>query len=962
MAVETLKKYGPYVEELLENLSVAFGDDSSTDSNTIKYMCDRLFEYAADNQSDELFALYYKYYIRYLVLVGEDTNLENRINESIKFQLRANAFPTIVEQYLYAADNAGKYNDALRQIIFLFNAYDTSRQYNLYVECGDVANKLSKIYYQAGYYDKAIEYCEKAEECMEMSGHWSMDREEYCLLLINKGNTYIKANRMFEAGKIRKQLEEYAQYMEGINRDYPSFIINAFMARYAYLVGDKEALDVHLYLAGEKLDSFRDYDEHQSDVKNYIFVLYETGQYDRLIEVLDYFISLCRQDEASANVANYYYQKRIELAIMMSDSSTAYEIGLELLSLFEMSKRNSYDIINSAENRYKEVKENEKHQAEMLAKNEQLREDMEKAKTENEAKTSFISSMSHEIRTPINAVLGLDEMILRESTEDDVKVYAQDILNAGKNLLSIVNDILDFSKLEAGKMEIVPEEYQVAGMVRDLINLISPRAKAKDLPINLDIDPKLPSKLYGDDVRIKQVITNLLTNAVKYSETGHIDLAIDYEEVSEDTISMIVSVKDTGIGMKEEEIDKLFKPFERLDMNRNRTVEGTGLGMSIVQRILEQMDSKLGVESVYGAGSRFFFSIEQKVMDRSPIGIIDVSKLKEEKEIEKEALFTAHRARVLAVDDTAVNLTVVRGLLKRTGVILDTASSGKECLEMCKTTKYDVILLDHRMPGLDGVETFNILRSEPGPNKDTPTVALTANAMPGIDDYYISNGFSGYLAKPINGARLEKMLIKIFPESLLDTDEDLAILLDEEEGIKACGSREIFMQVVADAVSNENLLAGELRDCIEKQDIKNYTIKVHALKNTARMMGAPGLSKEAYYLEKCGDEGREEAIYRKEGDLLIHFHKVVEKLKAKYDIGFANLPLIESPVLKEMLEVLLEFIRTFDFDRADDIIKEIKTFSLPKNIAEPFEKLGGAMYNYDADGVVKYAEECISLL
>ena len=238
-------------------------------------------------------------------------------------------------------------------------------------------------------------------------------------------------------------------------------------------------------------------------------------------------------------------------------------------------------------------------------------------------------------------------------------------------------------------------------------------------------------------------------------------------------------------------------------------------------------------------------------------------------------------------------------------------------------------------------------------------MALTANAMPGIEEYYEKEGFAGYLSKPINGARLERMIYKLLPDDKLDTEEDLALIVDEAEGIKACGSEETYLQVVKDTVDNEKMIVKELNDLIADGDIKNYTIKVHALKNTARMIGATGVSKEALYLEKCGDEGREELIYKKEGELILHFKKVIETLKEKHGLGNENLEPIDINMFREMVETLVEFVKGFDFDRADQIVAEIKTFKLPGEISESFEKLGNALYNYDADGVIDYANECL---
>ncbi|MBR4994291.1 MAG: response regulator, partial [Lachnospiraceae bacterium] len=798
-----------------------------------------------------------------------------------------------------------------------------------------------------------------AQENMEMSGRWDMDREEYPQIVVGKGYSFMAMDNHYASGKCVDLIHEYVSYMQNTNRDYRAFAIVTFLANHAIFEGDIEEYRKNIDTAGELLKEIADFSKYIITLPHYLVALRRYPDPKRINSDLDYLIEICRRDNLPLRQASLFYKSKIELAMFSGDNDTAYELGIELLSLFESSNKARLDLIESAESRYKKAKEDERHEQELFEKNEQLRSGIDKARSENEAKTNFISSMSHEIRTPINAVLGLDEMILRESTEESVKTYARDIMSAGKNLLSIVNDILDFSKIEAGKMEIVPEEYNIVDMIRTLMNLVLPRAKGKELEVKLDISHEIPTILYGDDVRIQQVITNLLTNAVKYTEEGYVEFKLDFRAIDEDKGSLLVSVKDTGIGMKEEELDKLFKPFERMDMNRNRTVEGTGLGMSIVLQLLKQMGSNLKIESVYGEGSTFSFVLEQGIVDATPLGIIDTEKLENPVEEIDEALFTAHRARVLAIDDTAVNLTVVKGLLKRTGVILDTGESGEQCLEMCKINKYDVILLDHRMPGLDGVETLKLLRAEAGLNRDVPVVALTANAMPGIDEFYEENGFAGYLAKPVNGAKLEKMLYHLLPKDVLDTEEDLILLVDTEEGIKACGDENTYLQVVKDTVTNENMIVDELNSFIANKDIKNYTIKVHALKNTARMIGATGVSAEALYLEKCGDSGRDELIYKKEGELIDHFRKVIAILKERYNLGTADLPDIEPSMLKEMLEVMVEFVKGFDFDRADEVLAELRGYNVPSGMSESFEKMGNALYNYDADSVINFAKECL---
>ena len=384
----------------------------------------------------------------------------------------------------------------------------------------------------------------------------------------------------------------------------------------------------------------------------------------------------------------------------------------------------------------------------------------------------------------------MNEMILRESEDENILEYAANINSASNSLLGIVNDILDFSKINAGKMEIIPVEYELASLLNDLINMIQKRAEDKGLKIRINVNPTIPHLLYGDEIRLKQVITNILTNAVKYTEKGGVVLVIDYDYSSEAGVEdfdgsmscsldgnirccgnknlvLKVSVEDTGIGIKEEDLPKLFNTFERVDEKRNRTIEGTGLGMSITQNLLSLMGSKLQVESAYGVGSRFSFELVQKIVDFTPLGDFATA-LKRSLNTRKEyhASFVAPEARILVVDDTEMNLTVIKNLLKRTEIQIDTALSGMECLQMLPKTKYDIIFLDHRMPEMDGIECLRRIKEDTeGLNFSTPIIALTANAVSGSREMYLDAGFDNYITKPIktfSRARKQKHSSAIF--------------------------------------------------------------------------------------------------------------------------------------------------------------------------------------------------------
>ncbi|MCR5502765.1 MAG: response regulator [Lachnospiraceae bacterium] len=391
----------------------------------------------------------------------------------------------------------------------------------------------------------------------------------------------------------------------------------------------------------------------------------------------------------------------------------------------------------------------------------------ERAVAASEAKSSFLSNMSHEIRTPINAVLGMNEMILRESDDETILSYSENIKAAGNTLLELVNDILDFSKIEAGKIEIIPVDYDLSDVIRDLTNLIAIRTDAKGLELKLDIDSSMPKTLNGDEIRIKQVITNILTNAAKYTEKGSVTFKLSCKKTDRENnkVTIRVSVTDTGMGIKPEDMEKLFTKFERIEEKRNRRIEGTGLGMSITRSLLEMMGSRLEVESVYGQGSTFSFDLEQKVVVWDQIGDDEQSgkDRRKTRESYKEKL-QAPNVHVLVVDDNKVNLKVFQLLVKNTRIQTDTAESGDECLKKASEKPYDIIFLDHMMPGKDGTETLHELRQMNGPNHDTPVICLTADAISGAREQYISAGFTDYLTKPIYPELLEEMLIEMLPE------------------------------------------------------------------------------------------------------------------------------------------------------------------------------------------------------
>ena len=420
-----------------------------------------------------------------------------------------------------------------------------------------------------------------------------------------------------------------------------------------------------------------------------------------------------------------------------------------------------------------ELRDKEEELKKLNSKLEKVNSDLEAANT---AKSNFLANMSHEIRTPINAVLGMDEMILREAKDDSILEYAQDIDSAGHQLLSLINDILDFSKIESGKMEIHPVEYELFSIINDCYNMIILRAKRKGLKFVVENDEKIPAFLLGDEVRVRQIIMNLLTNAVKYTKDGEVTLRFDYEEIDKENIYLKISVKDTGVGISEDNQKVLFESFKRIDEKENRNIEGTGLGLTITKKFVDMMQGDITVKSVLYEGSTFTVRIPQRVAGNGVIGNFserfknrfnrNVLQGNEEGDQsgKKGFTFTAPNARVLVVDDVKMNLNVVRLLLKNTQAQIDLAASGEEALKYTMVKRYDVILMDHMMPVMDGIETFHMIQTQPdGLNHDTPNVALTANALVGVEEMYLKEGFVAYLSKPVKGVDLEKVLLDLLP-------------------------------------------------------------------------------------------------------------------------------------------------------------------------------------------------------
>lgn len=516
----------------------------------------------------------------------------------------------------------------------------------------------------------------------------------------------------------------------------------------------------------------------------------------------------------------------------------------------------------------------------------------QEAEAANMAKSSFLANMSHEIRTPINAILGMNEMILREEKDPAIRGYAGNIQASGNSLLSIVSDVLDISKIESGKLEIIPVDYEVNSLISDCCNMAAGRAKAKELELLVECADNVPMKLCGDETHIRQIIMNLLTNAVKYTEKGTVKLIVS-GSFNDGGFVLKVDVSDTGIGIAEENLPQLFTQFQRFDLQRNRNIEGTGLGLSIVKRLCDLMSGTITARSVLGSGSTFTVELPQKVVDSTPCGGVNLN-YSAGAEHEYHHSFEAPEAKILAVDDLPVNLLVIANLLKETRIKIDTAGSGRECLDKCSQQKYDLILMDHMMPEMDGVQTFEKLHGDKSsPNFETPVIMLTANALAGMREQYMDVGFADYVSKPVRGAKLEEAIRRNLPESLTkpaSPEIPAEAVSTEPSGFAdicgavpelnvnaalqyCCGSADLLH----DFTENDHF--SDLKAAFEEKRWEDYRRHAHSLKSTSLMIGLTGLSERARASELALKGGCTEFAELNHDSLIEEYSALLGKIK-----------------------------------------------------------------------------------
>lgn len=694
-------------------------------------------------------------------------------------------------------------------------------------------------------------------------------------------------------------------------------------------------------------------------------------------------------------------------------------------------------------------------------------------------KSDFLANTSHELRTPMNAIIGMTEMALREEMTPTAKNYINQIKAAGKSLLTIINDILDFSKIESGKMDIVTANYEPASMINDIATIISTRIDKDDVELVLDVNPDIPKVLYGDSIRIKQIITNLANNAAKFTRVGQICLKYDFELVSEDTINLQFSVSDTGIGIKAEDIGKLFKSFQQVDSKRNRNIEGTGLGLAISKQLVTLMKGDISVESVYGEGSTFSFTIPQKVIDAdssialsdpSPcqaVGFLDntyaqiqlkrdmhkldidytdltetnvlsyltdhIDTLKDiylfvpsknfDKNLQEfvsvhpelntivtvpydtsadytstnvmvvhkplssmtlasiynhEAFsqsegtssdeyydFTAETAKILIVDDNSINLTVAQGLLEPLNMQIDTALSGNAAISKISETMYDLILMDHMMPELDGIETTHIIRRFHSEYNDVPIIALTANVVGDVKNMFINEGMNDFVAKPIEVRMLINTIRKWLPKDKIQKRsvttkiapvKKQIVLPDIPElniqgALKLLGSGELFMTILADYYHAIPKKLKLIQTYKEKGEWHNYTVEVHALKSASKQIGADDLSDRAAALEAAGNANDIDIILQNTDDLLAlyaHYQDILSPFfPEKHEVE--GKPPITSDVLTEVFAEMKQAIDDLDMDKMDDAIHTLDGYSFDDENHELYIKLCEAVADMDPD-------------
>lgn len=602
----------------------------------------------------------------------------------------------------------------------------------------------------------------------------------------------------------------------------------------------------------------------------------------------------------------------------------------------------------------------------------------------NRAKTNFVSNMSHEIHTPMNSIVGITEILLRSRHSPKEQEYLLNIQSSGRVLLTIINDVLDCSKMEAGKMQLFDEPYDTCSLFHDLRISMENRIGHSGLELIYDIDQDIPCKLKGDMGRIRQVIINLVNNAIKYTEKGSVRFSVHVRQKNTDKVMLYYEVADTGIGIRKEDQKILFDAFQRVEMDRNRYVEGTGLGLTISQNLVNMMGGVIEVESEYGKGSRFFFTIEQTIIDPTPVSAVNYNGQKDNvTEKEAECLFIAPEAHILLVDDNELNLVVAKELLKPLRMQIDTAENGLQAVKMVRGSQYDLVLMDHMMPVMDGIEAAKAIRALPEDKyQKLPIIALTANAMVDARKEFLNAGMNGFVAKPIDFARICNQLKLWLPKDLVrdvPKEEAKKLLADDlsdreiqpedpqmgfsfEEGVKHCGSKAALMKTIRIFYRTIDSKANKIEQCLKEGLISDYVIEIHALKSSALLIGAVPLSEAAKELEDYGKQGKTEVLEEKTPDVLTLYRDLKNILRPYAEK--------EEDAKKEFsdgewitaLQQIHQCIEQFDLDGVDQIMEQLEEYQVPECIRESMDQLRVYVADVSMEEIMELTDTMTGLL
>ena len=653
----------------------------------------------------------------------------------------------------------------------------------------------------------------------------------------------------------------------------------------------------------------------------------------------------------------------------------------------------------------------------LIQKTRVIRKLQEQAEYENQQKSQFLANMSHEIRTPMNAIVGMSELAMDFNLNDSEKNTIRQIRTSGINLVGIINDILDFSKIESGKMEIVPVEYDLVKMMNDICNVCLVRITNKPVELILEIEEDLPAFYYGDDMRIRQILINLAGNSSKFTEKGFIKIRTENLRKFEDKDGLRISVIDSGIGIKKEDLSKLFGAFQQVDMKMNRTKGGTGLGLSISRNLAKLMGGSLNVTSEYGKGSCFYIDLPQKITDETKcsekykslfekaerstenpkLAVIPVVGLLNSPEfaglfVEKSetVMFKAPEAQILVVDDNDVNLQVAKGLLSKFEITPDLAESGQAALDMMKQKDYHIVFMDHQMPGMDGIEALEIIRREEAEGKrHRIVVALSANAINGAREMFLSKGFDDFLAKPVQGKDFASCIAEWLPVNLLEkigteTESGVEIpagfpawnkeRLSLVEAVSNSGGLENYLKAVKTFYLSIEKNANLIGKCLITDDIKNYTIHVHALKSAARIIGAMEVSKKAEYLEGAGKDFQKaeaagnsaeakrlnQEIHERTSSLISLYTSYLKDLRAIVEFAESRKEKnasFDPKALEQALDAILSACTKFDLPVIEEQFETVKNMQTSGEIQKLIESMEKAITDIEFEDIERICRE-----